>query len=511
MARIVNNSIKQVITLVAKVVHTNGTFDTMKFTQDQMVTNLRYTEDGKIKSITGRVSEIKYIKSNKKRVYNNILSAKSYFKYDVTPAFLQIDTSTEYHSNLVDIPIMEIIENSGVTDVDHIETYLEYGISGDVLLSDESVNKITLMEGDVFENLVYITQYGEKTVTGKVIAITYTSSLINEKYGNLKPQALVCNVDNYLKQIPIYAIKDIDSSSSPVSESLQTALDNNSSGVVYVAANELTGPIKFSKNVTLYGNKAGISATLSKRSKTDFSDETVLSGAVSFSSGCSVTLDGVVLTKDALISLGDAKEVTLKNSIITGLSSNVAKGFVVKGTQAKPCKLTIENCYFGENPTVDGKSFKNTFELDCRLKDGSVFRNNYFAHGCSYNNDICIDEGEDDSKILMEKNTWEYSASGIRVGARYAAKCEVNINGNKYMATDKINPEYAGLVLVQPYEKQTTSMKDIKINISNTSHYDPYQVYYMYSGSGDMPFTKDTIPTITLNGKVQDLSSYCSE
>ena len=32
---------------------------------------------------------------------------------------------------------MEIIENSGVIDVDHIETYLEYGISGDVLLSDE--------------------------------------------------------------------------------------------------------------------------------------------------------------------------------------------------------------------------------------------------------------------------------------------------------------------------------------------------------------------------------------
>ena len=503
MARIISTKSSPLLSLVIRTHFQNKTYTDKIIRENDVVTNLRYVEKGEIKMISGRISKINYSMKTLSRYYKNVLKIRSYFRYDVLPTTIEIDNSTENHSSVVTIPVMEIIEDSAVLNVVRMETFFTYGINLTIALSDTTTNVITLEEGQVVTGLTYLSKGGERTIDTKVVAITYDK--------DLNPLQLKTVADGVVRDFDMLQIKAIESITTPATPDtpLSSLIESTTGPVVYAGTGTFADSLEIKKDIEISGAKAGIPANTAKRDITSFEGETVLSGTVSCSADTTVTLDGVVLTEKALLSLGSAKEVTLKNCIITNLNPTAAKSFVVS-TGTTPTKLNVSGCYFGTNKSVGG-AFRNTLELNCKLKDGSVIANNYFEDGCSGNNDICIYDVDEGAYITVENNVWERSANGIRVGTKGDAICTIDIKNNTYYATDENNPEYAGLVLIQPYSSATTSMKNVTVNILNTTHKDNEQVYYLYSGGKDMKFTPETLPTVTLDGEVQDLTKYLSE
>ena len=83
---------------------------------------------------------------------------------------------------------------------------------------------------------------------------------------------------------------------------------------------------------------------------------------------------------------------------------------------------------------------------------------------------------------------------GVRIGIKQEPVCTINVKGNTVLKTT--NDEWAGLICIQPYGKQTTSFANMTVNINNLT-IPSEQVAYYYVGSNDTPLT-----TIELRGKV---------
>lgn len=503
MARNVNTTINPIIALNIHVIHTNGSFDTKVLKVGDMVENLRFVEKGTIQKISGRVADITYSIKKVKRFYTNISKVRSYFRYDVIPSNIIIDNSEVNHSHLTSIPVMELLEDDGVIDVERIETFFTYGLSAEILRSDNSTEKIDIMEGDIVTNLIYLYK-GEESVipSAKLLAIKRTDNTTT-------PAALELNVDGKLKEISVMNLVSVESTKTPVSNSTEltsliTEVEEN--GTVFIGEGTFEEKISFAKSVTISGAKAGVSAAKSTRDKVNFVGETVISGSLEFAAGANVTLDGLVLTKDALLSLSEANSVEVKNCIITKINPTAKRDHLLKTKVSSPMKINVSGCYFGAfNKNVintDGTgAIYNLFELNCKLKDGSTISDNYFQKGSSNNNTVCIYEVEDGATINIERNIWEYSGNGVRIGTKDDPRCIININGNEYLSTD--DGDWSGLVIIQPYNTKTTGMSKVTININKTKHNDKQHVYYLYAGNKDMQFTEDNAPVVKINGIAQ--------
>lgn len=499
MARVINTEISPYVILNLKVHHTDGSIDAKSFKIDDMVGDFRYAKDGQIQKVSGRVADITYTIANTKRFYPNIMRLKSYTKYDIIAQSIVIDDSTENHSSLHEIPVREILEDQGVENVKRITYYLSYGYRAVITMSDNTVNKYDIREGQIASNILYMYKGDEQLISeAKVVAIKRPT-------GKFEPSVLEMNVGGRLKEVRVEQVLRIDSITSPVesTESIKDAIASATTGEVALSEGTFTESLIIDKDIKIKGAKAGISAAKSmNRNWTTLADETILDGLIEVSSEANITLDGVALTGDAYLSLGKAASVDLKNCVITGLKATAAKEYFMRMDSSSPCKVNIENCYFGAYKGA-GKVY-NLFEMQGKLQPGSVISGNYFAKGCCSNNAINIYEVENGSSIQIENNIWEYAANGIRIGTRGDATCTINITNNEYKATDESNEGlYAGLVLIQPYSNKTTSMRNVTVNIRGTKHYDKFHIYYMFFAGKDMPLTIETAPTVTLNGITQ--------
>lgn len=502
MARIVNTEFTPILSLVIRTIMKDGSFTDNIVKEGDIVTDFRYVANHEIRKITGRVSKINYKNAQVKRTYNTLKKLKSYFKFDVTPVSIEIDASTLQHSNVVIIPVKDILEKEGTTNVKRVDTFFKYGFVAKIHLSDNTTNTISLNEGEFVKDIIYLAKV-ETKVDSKIVAIKYDKVL--------NPLMLETITNNKIREIDVCRIKEAGETTSVIEEGTKTisdAITESTGKDVFVGTGTFNDPLVISKETNLNGDKMGVSALAATRDVKTLKDETVVSGTINVTSTDPVNIDGVALTNDALVNIGSTTEANLDNCIVTNLNPDSAKSFVVKTATATPTKLNLQGSYFGNNKSDNGKSFRNTLELNCKLKDGTVISNNYFAKDCSGNNDICIYDVEDGANILIENNIWENSANGIRIGTKGNATCTITINNNTYNSTDENNPEYAGLVLIQPYSSSTTSMKNVTVHINNTHHNDDKQIFYLYSGGNDMKFTEDTLPTVYVDGVLQDLTKY---
>jgi len=504
MSRIVNNTITPFLTLFIKVIFEDGT-DTMKtFTVNDKVTDFRYVCDKQIEKITGRVANIIPKINTVKRFYTNASKLRSYFEFDVTPEIIVIDASKEFNSNLQNIPVKEILEDEGIENVDRIKTWLAYGFDDEVLLSDNTVNTFSLEEGQYVKDLEYLSKGDEAYLSGRLVAITYNKKLM--------PESLKFNVDGKIKSINVNLVKSIGEAISPVTpyDSINDAL-TSIEDTLQLGIGEFTEELTLSKSVTLMGNKAGLSASKTTRDKIKFANETVLSGKITINGNVDVVLDGLVLTKDAILELGKANSVIIKNCIFSGITPNEdlnrKEVFGIRTESSDPMLVQVSGCYFG-NP--GGRDIYNLFQLRCRLKDGSFFNNNYFSENSCSHNHINIYNVAEGATIDIKNNIWEVSKNAIRLGTGYNPQYILNIVGNTYNATDT-DEEYAGILLIQPAE-YTTSWSNAVINIDKTIHKDNLQLFYLYSSGGKyLLFNKNNLPVVKINGKVQNLEKYVSE
>lgn len=498
MARIIETHVTPRILLDINTYLENGDIVRKTFEKDDIFYDepLRYAEDGDIKVAKGRLRKINYTINSAKRNYDKITTAKSYFAEDVVLDSIEVDSSQEFISNIITVPGREILEFSNETPVKRVKPVLRYSAYLIVELSDESENRFYIEEGAVYKKFTFLDLLNgvDRTVEARVLAITYDE--------NLTPESVVFVADGIeFVKININQIKYAGDAVSPVVtvaskiNELIEASDNN--GIINLDAGTVVNDISITKDVVLMGATPDIpmNAASNKGKTTD----TIISGKVAVKEGCSVTMKGITLTKEAFISVVNAaKEVTLKNCMIRELSPYQAKSYIVTTKGDTPAKVVITGCYFGTNDAVSDNKYYNGLELVQKLADGSEISNNYFEANVCSNNIINIYDVEDGANIYIRNNVFEYSGNAVRVGTKGDAHCTINITNNTYNSTSEDIPEYAGLLLVQPYGNATTNMSNVNIVLSGNTHKDSLQLYYLYAGAGDMQFTDDNMPVITI-------------
>lgn len=502
MARNVNTQITPMITLHINVFKEDGSVVEREINIEDMVTDLRYAANGQNNKVSGRVSNIAYKVERTKRLYTSVAKAKSWFKVDVTPTILYVDTSKEYHSDVREIDVRELLEDSGVTGVKRITSYLSYGFHGEVLRSDDTVNTFDVKEGDILSDICYLFRGDETTLeSAKLIAIKRDGV-------TLKPVALVLNLNNKLRTITIDQLVSIGEAGQPIDETekIMDSIDKTSTDpqVLFIGPGTFNEAIEVTNNVSIRGNKVGIWGTSKNRDHVTFEDETIISGGISVKEGGKLEIDGCVLTQEAFLNLASgASEISVQNCIICGLGGSASKTYFLKGLSTEPTKVTIENCYFGDNPKTASKVY-NMFEMNFPLRTDSKISGNYFTKDACTHNFINIYGVVDDAVIEINDNVFEYSGSAIRLGAKGSPKnCTININNLTYNSTDESEDcKWAGMMIVQPYKHDTVSMEGIRVNINNVKRKDTHQLYFVYSSpSTGTLLTEENAPHVFVNGK----------
>ena len=284
-------------------------------------------------------------------------------------------------------------------------------------------------------------------------------------------------------------------------ESIANKYADENINTIALIPGTFSNQLDLTRSIKLTGYNSDVVANTGDRcSDVIGENESIINGAINISGNSDVVLEGLTFTENALIEIENNGSLTLTNCKIVNVTPNAAKTFIVKSTQSNPIKLTIENCYFGSNTTTSTGNVYNGLELNCTLKDGSSISNNYCAAAVCTHNMINIYAVEEGATIYINNNHFEYSANAIRIGVKGEPNCTIVCDGNAYDATDTTYPDYAGLLLVQPYGKQTTSFANCTIKIDNTIHSDDEQLYYLYAGAGDMQFTDSNKPTIIVDG-----------
>lgn len=209
--------------------------------------------------------------------------------------------------------------------------------------------------------------------------------------------------------------------------------------------------------------------------------------------GKSVVFDGFDFTEEGYIRVINAAEVVVTNCRIYNLSkdpdSTTSKGYWLKTLGDKETKISITYCFFGAN----NNTVYNMFELNTKLKNGSSFSNNYFVENSCTHNHINLYGAAEGATIDINNNVFELTG-GVRIGIKQEPVCTINVKGNTVLKTT--DDEWAGLICIQPYGKQTTSFANMTVNINNLT-IPSKQVAYYYVGSNDTP-----LPTKESRGKV---------
>lgn len=266
--------------------------------------------------------------------------------------------------------------------------------------------------------------------------------------------------------------------------------------IVELPAGEVTSAVTIPSGITLRGANYGKKATSAERE-----NETVFSSLVTFNGKASV--DGVTIT--ARPTFVDTEEVTFLNTIMTdidlsGITDHLAAAIIGINNWENSVKLNFEGCYFGDNTNC-----YNAFELNVKVADGTVIKNNMFSTDVCNHNVMNIYAVDDGATIIIEDNEFAKSANAIRIGTKGDSQnVHFIIDGNMYETTDTQHPDYAGLLLIQPYGRATTGMGGLRIDIDNTiNNSGVEQLWYYYAGGDDAQLEVEDKPKIYVNGVEQ--------
>lgn len=178
-------------------------------------------------------------------------------------------------------------------------------------------------------------------------------------------------------------------------------------------------------------------------------------------------------------------------------------------------RMNVRECTFDDC----GEYSYNLFDIYASLGSTIWLRNTFKANCCTHNQislygiqntpSFVFNEADPDTCILIDSNICERSANFVRIGFRGKPKGTVKFYNNQYNSTDD-NPDYAGIVLVQPYRKETESFYDLTIEIDETHHNDDYQLGYLYAGANDTQWTEYNKPQVFVDGAKYDLTGSLS-
>lgn len=488
----------------------DGTYVDAEVYTGDVLTDFSFVEGEEVKTITGKV---KKVLTNFYNVSNELTSLKSsMLPLDAKVISLKIDASTEYESNVYTVPAKEILEYGTTEEVQKVEVLPIVKVNLKITLSDGTVSEMELEEGKELYNVI-ITEQGDESVNDYMIgSFLYRYKNIDSFDVDVIGLILVDDEGNVVK-VPFQAIKSLGESGIEVTDpdeimgTIRDVMESEDVSVVKLPTAAVSNSISFIGDISINGAKENIPANTGERACDVITeDETVFSGSLSCEEGTEIEVNGVSLTGDALLTLNKPASLTLSNCKILGVTPNAAKSYLVKDPSfgEVATKVVIENCYFGSNEAVDGNKMYNLFELNCKLANGSRIANNYFTKENCTHNVINIYDVEDGATVYIEGNEFEYSGNAVRLGMIGEPHCKIVLDNNSYHETDiSADGVYAGLVLIQPYGKRTTTMENVTVEINNTKKEDDYQLYYIYCDANDTQLDETTEPKVYIDGKLQ--------
>lgn len=384
-------------------------------------------------------------------------------------------------------------------------------------------SEILVFEGDILHDLVYKNGTTLNTITGAVRVISASTKAQNTGpdtcppepyvYKSITPSSLVIDysdeMDAQLMSINISNIVSIGSVTTEqeaaeegmiivgpggsYKDLTEVIADAPAGSVVKLRAGEYTAPVAIDKSVEIIGDgSAVISGAIT------VTGSEAVGASTDGDAGLSVKISGVKLTGDALISVSNADEFILENCEFSGHNMS-AKTMPVAIKTENPMLLKITDNIFGDQ---NANSY-NLIDVYAKLKDGSSISGNTFSAACCSHNQISLYGLEDGASININDNYAAVSKNMVRIGFKGAPVGVVNMDANQYDETDA-DPSWAGLFLVQPYGKLTTSFAGLTIKVNKTVKPEG-QIGYLYAGGSDTPFDASNKPVFYLDGTKTEL------
>lgn len=253
--------------------------------------------------------------------------------------------------------------------------------------------------------------------------------------------------------------------------------------------------------IVLKGSKENVSAATGDRANEDISaDETVIKCPVKISGDHDVTLDGLVFTEDAKLDLTNFEgNLTITNSKFVKLTDAKEKtktmGITIPSTVTG--QVAISNNYFGSS----NSTYYNGLEINAVLGNFSSISGNYFDPKFCSHNAINIYNVEENATINIKDNIMD-SDNFLRIGIKGEPKCTINIENNTIKSADPLDPVWNSPILVQPYNKATTSFENCTINITNLKGLakEAKPILVAASNNTDTDIT-DKLPIVNVDGK----------
>ena len=230
-----------------------------------------------------------------------------------------------------------------------------------------------------------------------------------------------------------------------------------------------------------------------------FTDELVI-GEPNQTEPLEVSLKGIHFTKNATITVHHATSLEIEDCHF-GDHELTEKTMLIKCTNENDvCRFSIKRNYFAKQ----NEYCYNLIEIYPQIADMSVFINNRFDEGSCTHNQLNLYGLEPDADIFISNNHIENSKNMVRLGFKGKPKGSVTVEGNTYDRTDT-DERYAGLVLVQPYGRETASFADLTIFFESNNGSGIGHIAYLYAGENDTPFTVDNKPKAILNGEIYEI------
>ena len=176
MSRVVK--IKTAPTILLNIVTNfeDGTPSTTKTVSiGDTVEGLRWVENEAVHKVTGIITDITYsgLTSNA-----NKSNPANTFASDLTLGNLVVDASTEYHSKIVTLPIMEIVEDEGVENVANVRVVPEIKVVLDIEYTNGVTETRDLQVGDILDDVVLMSGIpGTADITGRFKIASFIYSL----------------------------------------------------------------------------------------------------------------------------------------------------------------------------------------------------------------------------------------------------------------------------------------------------------------------------------------------
>ena len=441
MARLVNTTVdvKKGFTIVNHYKSGNSSANT--FYIGDVIENMSFAENNEMTTITGRITDVgfRYFR------YATIANAKASnsLKKDAKVTTISLDASKEFESNVYDVNAMSVLEYEPTEEVVKVTVEPDMHVHIKATLSDGSATEETVYEGMTLFNVTILR--GGKEVTGNFVV----SSFIY-KVPKMKPE------------IVGFFLVNPDISYKVYFESIKYI---GKEGTVVEEGDDL---------------------------------------AKAFAENAEVEIYGVTFTGNSKLDVTLAKSVRIKNCKFVGVTPQQTKDYLIQNRTFgdRVCLIQIEDSYFGSNPNNESNKMYNLFELNTKLANGSCFNNNYFKKEACTHNIINLYDVANGAKIDVEYNVFEYSANAVRVGFINApSDVTLTLQSNTYYETDT-DPDWAGILLIQPYANRTETLYGVRININNTTYTGDVntQLWYQYCGSTDTQLVPDTSPRVYVNG-----------